>query len=50
MDMHNHEQHSVYYSEVEAEDEFLIQDNQQFQALRKQYVPKIEDISKMLRH
>mmetsp|Transcript_14806 Transcript_14806/g.25182 ORF Transcript_14806/g.25182 Transcript_14806/m.25182 type:complete len:291 (-) Transcript_14806:403-1275(-) len=27
---HNHESNSLYYSEVEAEDEFLIKDNQEF--------------------
>ena len=53
MDMgkHNHESHSVYYSEIEeAEDEFLMQDNQLFQACRKGYIGQIEEISKLLKH
>jgi hypothetical protein len=45
----NHE-NSLYYSEVEADDDFLIKDNEQFQEAREKYIQQVEDISKMLRH
>jgi len=46
----NHESHSLYYSEVEADDELIIKDNLEFEEQRKAYIQKIEDISKMLKH
>mmetsp|Transcript_14235 Transcript_14235/g.22165 ORF Transcript_14235/g.22165 Transcript_14235/m.22165 type:complete len:96 (+) Transcript_14235:262-549(+) len=46
---HNHESHSVYYSE-EADDEFMAQDNLAFEEFRKAHITSIEDISKLLRH
>lgn len=49
MGQFNHE-HSLYYSEVEADDEFLIKDNQEFQETREKYISQVEDISKMIRH
>lgn len=35
MGQFNHEQHSLYYSEVENEDEFMQKDNQEFEETRK---------------
>lgn len=50
MGQFNHENNSVYYSEGENEDEFLIKDNKEFEETRKKYIASIEDISKMLKH
>ena len=49
MGQFNHE-NSLYYSEVEADDEFLIKDNEEFQETREKYIAQIEDLSKMLKH
>ena len=46
----NHESNSLYYSEVEADDDFLIKDNAEFLETREKYINQIEDISKMLKH
>ena len=46
----NHENHSMYYSEVEADDDFIIKDNAEFQEVREKNIAAIEDISKMLKH
>lgn len=46
----NHESKSLYYSEVEADEDFLIRDNEEFQETREKYIQEIEDISKMLKH
>ena len=45
-----HENHSLYYSEVEADDDFIIKDNAEFQEVREKHIAAIEDISKMLKH
>jgi hypothetical protein len=50
MGQFNHENHSLYYSEVEADDDFLIKDNAEFQEVREKHISAIEDISKMLKH
>ena len=46
----NHESNSLYYSEVEADDDFLVRDNAEFQEAREKYIQQIEDISVMLKH
>ena len=41
---------ATYYSEYEAEDEYLIKDNNDFASARKSYMGKIEELAKMLKH
>jgi len=50
MGQFNHETNSLYYSEIEENDEFLIKDNAEFQETREKYISQVEDISKMLKH
>lgn len=50
MGQFNHESASLYYSEGDQDDEFMIKDNTEFHEARESYISQIEDISKMLRH
>lgn len=50
LDSPNHESKSMYYSEVDNDEDFLIRDSEEFQETREKYICQIEDISKMLKH
>lgn len=45
----NHES-ELYYQEVDADQDFLAKDNQEFEETREKYISQIKDIAKMLCH